>query len=60
MLLIAPQQPELWRDAGMLRVQLGNLRAAVEALEMAIERDSHSPRQQQTAALLQQLRQRLN
>jgi regulator of sirC expression with transglutaminase-like and TPR domain len=60
MLLIAPQQPELWRDAGMLRVQLGNLRAAIEALEMAIERDSHSPRQQQTAALLQQLRQRLN
>lgn len=60
MLLIAPQQPELWRDAGMLHAQLGNLGAAIEALETAIERDPHSARQQETAALLQQLRRRLN
>jgi regulator of sirC expression with transglutaminase-like and TPR domain len=60
MLWIAPQQPELWRDAGMLRAQLGNLGAAIEALETAIDRDTPSARQQETAALLQQLRQRLN
>jgi regulator of sirC expression with transglutaminase-like and TPR domain len=60
MLLIAPQQPELWRDAGMLRAQLGNLGSAIEALETAIERYPHGARQKETAALLQQLRQRLN
>lgn len=60
MLLIAPQQSELWRDAGMLHAQLGNLGAAIEALETAIEHDSHGTHQQETAALLQQLRQRLN
>ena len=60
MLLIAPQQPELWRDAGMLQAQLGNLGAAIEALETAIARDPNGTRQQETAALLQHLRQRLN
>ena len=60
MLLIAPQQPELWRDAGMLHAQLGKLGAAIEALETAIARDQNGTRQQETAALLQQLRQRLN
>tara|TARA_E500000331_G_scaffold15148_1_gene13277 strand:+ start:165 stop:1001 length:837 start_codon:yes stop_codon:yes gene_type:complete len=60
MLLIAPQQPELWRDAGMLHAQLGKLGAAIEALEAAIARDQNGTRQQETAALLQQLRQRLN
>ena len=60
MLLIAPQQPELWRDAGMLHAQLGKLGAAIEALETAIARDPNGTRQQETAALLQQLRQRLN
>ena len=60
MLLIAPQQPELWRDAGILHAQLGKLGAAIEALETAIARDQNSTRQQETAALLQQLRQRLN
>ena len=60
MLFIAPQQPELWRDAGMLHAQLGNLGAAIEALETAIARDPSGTRQQETAALLQQLRQRLN
>jgi regulator of sirC expression with transglutaminase-like and TPR domain len=60
MLLIAPQQPELWRDAGMLHAQLGNLGAAIEALETSIKRGSYGARQQETAVLLQQLRQRLN
>jgi regulator of sirC expression with transglutaminase-like and TPR domain len=60
MLLIAPKQPELWRDAGMLRAQLGNLGAAIEALKTAIKCDFHGARQQETATLLQQLQQRLH
>jgi hypothetical protein len=44
----------------MLYAQLGKLGAAIEALETAIARDPNGTRQQETAALLQQLRQRLN
>lgn len=60
MLLIAPQQAELWRDAGMLQAQIGNLGAAIESLNTAIEREPNPARRNETAAILQQLRQRLN
>ena len=60
MLLFAPGQSELWRDLGMLSVQLGNLSTAIHALESSVELETHDPRRQETAALLQALRRRMN
>ena len=60
MLLFAPGQSELWRDLGMLNVQLGNLSTAIHALESSVELETIDPRRQETAALLQALRRRMN
>jgi regulator of sirC expression with transglutaminase-like and TPR domain len=60
MLLFAPNQPELWREAGALHGELGNLRAAVAALEkfMALSRDAAA--RHQAAQAIQTLRRRLH
>jgi len=59
MLLFAPEHAGLWREAGLVNAELGNLRAGVAALERcrALARDESGRRQ--AAALLQQLRARL-
>jgi regulator of sirC expression with transglutaminase-like and TPR domain len=60
MLLFAPDEADLWREAGVLHGETGNLRAAAAALEhyLAMARE---PLARHTAAqLLQSLRQRLN
>ena len=31
--MLAPQTPSLWRETGLLHAQMGNLRAALLALE---------------------------
>ena len=33
MLLLAPDLAELWQEAGVLHARLGNIRAAINALE---------------------------
>ena len=60
MLLFAPGEAELWREAGALHGEIGNLRAAVAALErfMALMRDPATRRQ--TAQEIQALRRRLH
>jgi len=60
MLLFAPGQSELWRDLGMLNVQLGNLSTAINALESSIGLETIDARRQETAALLQALQRRMN
>ncbi len=60
MLLIAPQQSSLWRDFGLLQAQQGNLTAAIEALQASLVRESNDVRRQETAALLEDLRRRMN
>lgn len=60
MLLFAPQHGELWREAGMLQAQLGNLGAAIRALETSLEREPDGYRREETAALLARLRRRMN
>ena len=60
MLLFAPGEAELWREAGALHGEIGNLRAAVAALErfMALTRDPAT--RHQTAQEIQALRRRLH
>lgn len=60
MLLFAPAEVELWREAGMLHADAGNLRAAIAALDhyLGVARDPVA--RHGTAQLLQTLRHRLN
>jgi regulator of sirC expression with transglutaminase-like and TPR domain len=60
MLLFAPAEVELWREAGALHAQAGNLQAALAALEhyVAMARDGMA--RQQAIELIQSLRRRLN
>jgi regulator of sirC expression with transglutaminase-like and TPR domain len=60
MLLLAPDLADLWREAGLLHRQLGNLRAAAAALEQYVVRAPDGAARHQAAALLQQLRGQLN
>ncbi len=60
MLLFAPGEASLWYDAGAFNAKLGNLRAAIAALETFLERAAHYSTKHQAATLLQQLRARLN
>tara|TARA_B100000676_G_scaffold309819_1_gene374512 strand:- start:2071 stop:2907 length:837 start_codon:yes stop_codon:yes gene_type:complete len=60
MLLLAPDQSEIWRDFGMLNVQIGKLSAAIKALESSVEFESVDSRRTETTALLQALQRRMN
>jgi regulator of sirC expression with transglutaminase-like and TPR domain len=60
MLMLAPDFAELWREAGMLHRHLGNIRAAAAALEQYVVRAADGMARHQAAAMLQQLRTRLN
>jgi len=60
MLMLAPDLAELWREAGLLHTRLGNMRSAAAALEQAVQRSPDSTARHQAAALLQQLRAKLN
>jgi len=59
MLAMAPDRAELWREQGTVNASMGNLGAAIRALEASMERERDSSRRFATAALLQELRQRL-
>jgi len=56
MLLFAPAVQTLWRDAGLLHAQAGNLDIAVETLETYLERETGETARRETAELLRQLR----
>lgn len=60
MLLFAPNEPALWREAGLLHAHLGHVPQAIAALETYIRMAAGEPRVQQAALLLQQLRNRLH
>jgi len=60
MLMIAPSEPSLWHEAGLLHAHLGNLRAAVLALEQVMQLSRDPNGQREVANLLQQLRGRIN
>ncbi|MFD1624738.1 SirB1 family protein [Azospirillum griseum] len=60
MRLLAPQEPALWRETGLLEAHAGKLTDAIAALEtfMALSGDQHQ--RHQTASLIQTLKKRLN
>ena len=60
MLMLAPGEALLWRDAGMLHMHLGNLRAAVVALEHVLELSDDPAVRHEAARLMQQVRGKLN
>jgi regulator of sirC expression with transglutaminase-like and TPR domain len=60
MLMLAPDLAELWREAGLLHARLGNMRSAAAALEQVVLRAPEGVARHQAAALLQQLRSKLN
>jgi regulator of sirC expression with transglutaminase-like and TPR domain len=60
MLLLAPDVAELWQEAGLLHARLGNMRAGVNALEQFIIRAPEGSARHQAAAILQQLKSKLN
>ena len=60
MLMLGPDLPDLWREAGLLHARLGNMRSAAAALEQVVLRAPEGAARHQAAALLQQLRSKLN
>lgn len=59
MLLFAPEQAGLWREAGMMHMRLDNLPAAIAALEQFVARAGNSPARRRTQLLLQEIRARM-
>ena len=60
MLMLAPDLAELWHEAGLLNARLGNIRAAINSLEQFITRAPGGNARHQAAAILQQLKSKLN
>jgi regulator of sirC expression with transglutaminase-like and TPR domain len=60
MLMLAPDLAELWREAALLHTRLGNMRSAAAALEQVVLRTPDATARHQAAAMLQQLRSKLN
>lgn len=56
---LAPELAVLWYEAGAVEAQLGNLRAAIASFETFVARTPDGAARHQAAALLQQLKSRL-
>ncbi|PKU23509.1 hypothetical protein CWS72_16635 [Telmatospirillum siberiense] len=60
MLLFAPDQLPLWREAGLMHLRQGNLRSAIAALEQFVGRAPNSAARHRASVLLQDLKARLS
>jgi regulator of sirC expression with transglutaminase-like and TPR domain len=60
MMLIAPKQAPLYREAGLIQARLGNLNAARGALERFLEISDNDSQRHHIARLIQDLGQQLN
>ena len=60
MVTIAPDEPDLWREAGLVRARLGEYGAAIEALDRFITAADSDHARHEAATLLQQIKARLN
>lgn len=60
MRLLAPEEPALWRETGLLEAHRGNLDEAIAALETFMRLGGNDRQRHQTAMLIQQLRNRQN
>lgn len=59
MLLFAPDHAALWCEAGLVNAELGNLRAAIAALERSLALAGDDEARRRAARLLQRLKSRL-
>jgi regulator of sirC expression with transglutaminase-like and TPR domain len=60
MQLFAPDDVSLWRESGLCHAQLGNLGAAIAALDSFLARCESDRQRHEAATLIAQLRRRLN
>jgi regulator of sirC expression with transglutaminase-like and TPR domain len=60
MLMVAPDDLSLLREAGQCHAQIGNMRRAIAALEAVVARSASGSLRRETEALLRQVRARLN
>ncbi len=60
MLLLAPGEPSLWRESGLLNAKTSRFQAAINAIETFLTFDVGQAARIEAAALLQQIRERLN
>jgi regulator of sirC expression with transglutaminase-like and TPR domain len=60
MQMLAPDLAELWREAGVIHAQLGNMRAAMTSIEQFVARAPDGPARHEAAVMLQQLKTKLN
>lgn len=60
MLLLAPQDAELWQEYGVLHARIGNMRTALSALEKSIALQQRDERRGAAQQLLAQLRAQMN
>ncbi len=60
MLMISPGSAALWREAGVLHVELGNLRAGILDLEQYLQLGGEARDRHEVAGVLQQLRAQLH
>ncbi|WP_404381795.1 SirB1 family protein [Caenispirillum salinarum] len=59
MLLLAPDDPMLWRERGLMHMRTGDLPGAVTALEEYLARAPEGPDRERIDVVLRELRQRL-
>lgn len=60
MLMLAPDLADLWREAGLINAHLGKMKASVGALEEFVLRAPDGAARHQAAAILQQMKSKLN
>jgi regulator of sirC expression with transglutaminase-like and TPR domain len=60
MQMLAPDLAELWRESGLIHAHLGNMRAAMSAIEEFVARVPDGSARHEAAIMLQQLKTRLN
>jgi len=60
MVMLKPGEPALWREAGVLHAQAGNLRAAITALGNYVDMEPRTAERGQAQALMDALKNRLN
>lgn len=60
MLMISPDAPELWREAGVLHASMGNLRAAIASLNNYLDVETRDGQRAQVEALIAELTRKMN
>jgi regulator of sirC expression with transglutaminase-like and TPR domain len=60
MQILSPDQPHLWREAGLMHMRLGRLKHAIEAFEGFVSRAPDGAERQKIVHVIRDLRDRLN